>query len=769
MTSEGVAEKISRWATLLLCGFLPFFFIPASWVSIPQAKILLVTILVVVATIAWIAAALSSGSIRLPKSPLLLAALLLPIAYLVSAVATGSSDISFVSGAAMQDTVVATMIWYALFVTCSLIFGGSVGKLVAGIRVLLLGGAVVLAIQMFHLLVPSFTFGGALEGQAASVVGSWHDLGIFIGLLLFLSIALISSPLAANRIWRFILIGIAAASTALLIIVNFKDVIIATGVLSLSYAAYLFLVSRNLHEGARRILRRRLILWAVVVVALTGLYFGGTFINSVLPTALQVTRLEVRPSWQGTYAVGSQAFTQPSTMFFGTGPNTFPREWGMHKPLSVNVTQFWNVDFYSGVGFIPTTFVTLGLLGVVAWAAVGLALLYSMWRIVRTRNEFSILNLLQAALLGGAVFLTAFHTMYVPGPALSALTFILFGAVVAGEVLLGITKDRTWSLSFGSWVGRIGALILTVFAFLVLLGGIQSSRAVVSEALLNRAVALYNASGDITAATNSVSSALKVWPENDRGHRAAVELGILQFAKLAESGTTDEASVAALQNTLSKTVEHGLTAVTIGGANYQNWLSLARLYGELAGAGVEGAEERARSAYEEAFKNNPTNPLPLLELAQMDLLKGDDAAAREHLTAALNMKPDLTVGLFLLSQIDARANDFAAALVSAEAVAQLAPSDALGWYNLGTIYYAQKNYTNSALAFERAVGIQNNYSNALYLLSASYAYLGRYEDAITALNAVIALNTSNTNLPPLVTALESGKNPFEGAATTTEE
>jgi tetratricopeptide (TPR) repeat protein len=251
-----------------------------------------------------------------------------------------------------------------------------------------------------------------------------------------------------------------------------------------------------------------------------------------------------------------------------------------------------------------------------------------------------------------------------------------------------------------------------------------------------------------------------MYSQNDRAHRAAIEIGLLQLSQLLSGGETDEATLAQLQDTLATTIQHGLSAVAIENNNYQNWLALARLYGELAGVGVEGAEAAARSAYEEAQKNSPTNPLPFLGLAQLELQASNDVGAREYLLRALEVKPDLAAALFLLSQIEARAGDLPAARARAEAVVQVAPNDSLGWYNLGTIYYAEENYEFAGAAFERAVGIQNDYANALFLLSASYAQLGFYEEGATALRAVAALNPSEASLPDMIAALERGENPF---------
>ena len=761
MDSAKLARSLAYWSTIIVTAILPFFFIPAPWASIAHAKVLLVVVFVVIATISWITAAFLEGSFRMPRSSLFFAVLLVPAAYLISALATGATRASFIGEGAEQDTVAAVLIWYALFVACAnVLSAGSGRRLTAAVKALVAGGAVVLLIQFFRLLIPSFTFGDSLVAQTASVIGSWHDLGIFLGLLFFLSLALLPTTVAANRLWKFLLIAISIFSLLLLLVVNFRDVWMSLVILSAGYGAYLWYSSRGSGQEARSPLIRRALTWLVLSLVFLGLYFGSSAIQGVLPSAFQVTQLEVRPSWQGTLSIGSGVFSQPGSVFFGSGPNTFPLEWGMYKPLSVNATQFWNVDFYSGVGFIPTSFVTVGLLGVIAWGAVCLALLLSLRRIIRERAELLGIHLLRSTLIAGAAYLTVFHVLYVPGQMLSALTFILFGAIVAGEILAGSARHITLSLTLEGWKGWTGLGILTAFALVVLVTGIQTGRAVISDMFVNRSVTVYAATQDLARASDQASAALSVLPSNDRAHRAAIEIGLLQLAQLTASGDVSEEARTELQNTLNTTIQHGLTAVAIEIRNYQNWLALARLYGELAGAGVAGAEEGARAAYEEARKSNPTNPLPLLGLAQLELLAGNDAPAREHLTAAIGIKPDFAAAYFLLSQIDARAGDLEAARGSAEAVAQIAPNDPLGWYNLGTIYYAEGNYENAGAALEQAVGLQNDYANALFLLSASYANLALFENAIAALQAVAALNPSETSLQNMLTSLEEGENPF---------
>ena len=509
MRNSGISSNIAWWSVLLLCAFLPLFFIPVAWASIAGAKILLAVLLTVIATLAWAIGSLNNGTLRVPKSWLLAAGTLIPVAYGISALATGASRVSLI-GSVEQDTVVAVVIWYALLLVCANVFAADAQRITTALRALLAGGAVLLLIQFTHIVFPAVTFGGVLIGSAVSAIGSWHDLGIFSALTLFFSLALLSSLVPGSRLSRLLFIGVAAASLAVLFIVNFGDVWLGFGGLALFFAAYVWGSSRA--EGAPVSLQpsRTALWWVALGVIAVSMYWAGSFVHDVLPEPLRVTQLEVRPSWQGTFSVGQQVFTEPRNIFFGSGPNTFTREWSLYKPLSVNETQFWNTDFYFGVGFIPTSVVTVGIVGLIAWVAVILALLFSVGRAFRMRDVRTGAAMVRGALAAGALFLTLFHILYIPGPALSALTFILFGLLIAAELTSGLVRDFSATLSFDTWKGRAAAVSLCVFAIAILFAGIQSGRALISDMLVNRAVAVYSTANDLAGASGSVAAAIAV-------------------------------------------------------------------------------------------------------------------------------------------------------------------------------------------------------------------------------------------------------------------
>jgi len=83
---------------------------------------------------------------------------------------------------------------------------------------------------------------------------------------------------------------------------------------------------------------------------------GGSTIVNALSQAFGANFLDVRPSWQSTFDVGSHTFA--ASPLFGSGPGTFGSAWLTFRDRALNETVFWNVDFTSGIGYVPTSFVT---------------------------------------------------------------------------------------------------------------------------------------------------------------------------------------------------------------------------------------------------------------------------------------------------------------------------------------------------------------------------------------------------------------------------
>lgn len=747
-------QGIALWAATLTVALLPVFFLPVQWATIAHAKFLLLALGVGIGVAAAAGAHLLRGDVRMPRSIALFTVFLVPLAYVVSGIMRGDAHSFY---AVERDTVLASLLWAGALWLAVLGFQ-SRARVLWAYRAFLILAALITLFQIARLIIGPdlFTFGGALLGPSASIVGSWHDLAIFLGFTFILSLSFLLSTHAEGTD-RLISIASAGISFVGLILINMMDVWAVIGLVMGGIGAYhlyrFYISERRWHIGLFKHATTSLFLGVAVVAGLLAL--GGAQLHTMLPASLQVTQVEVRPSWQGTFDVASAVY-RSSGALFGSGPNTFVREWGLYKPAGVNETAFWNADFAQGVGFIPTSLITLGIFGAIAWILfLGSFVFEGARTLVRSASDRSIEPIL-AGLFGGALFLWALHVTYPPGPAIMALAFLVSGLAISWaahsgaiplmhvSTLAGSSRAKVFAVTLGCIVLGAG-MFVTSGLFL---------RALAADMLVNKSVASFNASGSLEKSDTLLKNALALYPGYDRAHRASVELGLLQLANLAkDANAEDQERIALLQQTVSNAIAHGLAAVESNADDYQNWLTLARAYEQLAGAQVEGAYERAIEAYQGAAAKNPTNPAPHLLLARLALLKQDVEGAKAQLALAVQKKQNFAEAYFLLSQIASTAGDVEGAIAAAERAVLSAPQEPVAWFQLGALQYGARNYDKASAALEQAILLNTNYANALYVLSLSYIAQERFEEAARAMELVSALNPENADLKNLVQQL----------------
>lgn len=783
---ELIVRKLTVASQVLLTSLvflLPLFFVPAAWATLPQAKMLIVSVLTFLALFAWVVAHLYKGSVSFPVSFIAASALLLPVVYFVSAL-VGGSVTSFVGAGVERDTVIAMVLW--TFSLCaSAVSFNSTRLVLKAYRTLLYSALVVAVLQLLIFFVGKgvFSLGGLISLPPASVVGSWHDLAIFLGLAVFISSTYISSTFAEKRT-KIIAMASVAISLITLVLINARDVWIALAAFSLLGAVYLYVVKRlkqnassmgsgqDVTQSSETVVGTDStaphssshahaygLFAAVALISVVFVFFGNT-IHSQIPENIKVVEFEVRPSWEGTFAVASAVY-QERGFLFGSGPNTFNRQWGLYKPAGVNETAFWNTDFSQGIGFIPTSIINSGILGGAVWLLFFGMLLY---RGVRTlysppNDGDGRWHGVFLGLFGGVLYLWFFHFVYPPGVALLAITFILTGLFIASQRVSGAIDSKNITFKEEKVKGLVAIVVLCVISLIALFSLFVSVRALSADMFVNRSVTVFNQTGSIADARKELDRAISMDKDSVRAHRAAVELGIIEFQRFVQEGDTSEARLAELREAIESTINHGLTAVSVNESDYQNWLILARLYEQLAGVQIEGAYANAQSAYERAAAENPTNPEPLARLAQLAITQGDIDGARENLQLALSRKSNYPIAHFLLSQIEASEGNTQAAITAAENAALAAPQEPLAWFQVGVLHHGVGNYEVAIAALEQAVALNNNYANALYVLALDYIEVGRQEDAIQVLERVRELNPENQAVVELISSLESEPSP----------
>ena len=748
MRTAEIADRTARWLLIVVAFSIPFFVIPAPWALIAQDKMLLLIGGLSLALVAFVVARIFAGTLVIPRHPLLFAAVLLPVAYVASALGSGAVVRSYVSGFGTTDTVAAVTLLFATLALFALLFSG---KKVFYPFLALVGGVVVVVLfQIVRLIVPTWlSLGGAMSGSASALVGSWHDLGIFAALFAFFALVFVRAretlPLPAR-----IAVGVLGLfALGLLFVVGFADVWFAFGGLALIYGLYSYSLVHWRDRHSHGVALRSAALALVIGIASVAVGYYSSTLLKYLPSSVQISQLEVRPSWQTTYSIGEKVFTNGDALF-GSGPDTFSSAWGKWKPLSVNQTDYWTFDFHAGIGLIPTAFITAGALGAIAWLLLLLVLLYRL--LVHVRRSHSGDEDLESAILAAAVFLVWFHVFYAPGAAISIVLFILLGLLIASD---GVRGRRSYTLPLGvnSMWGVLGVLATIIVSAGVLYAGAATARATVSDLFVAKASTDFAKNGSVAKAIALVQRALFIYPENAVAHRAAVQVGLLQLQELIAKGANAQTSE--LKATLERTIAEGLRAVAIDSNDYQNWLSLASLYQSLARSGVSGAYDQALIAYKKASAASPTNPVPLVNAGQLALAQGDAKSAVMYLDEALALKPNLAVAYYLRSQARGTLGDFPNAIEDAKAAISLAREDALGWYNLGTIFYASEDYANASLALSQAVSLQNNYANALFVLSLALQKQNNFDGALAAMQRVAELNPDNSTVKDALTSIEA--------------
>lgn len=755
-----IADGIARLICLALFALLPFFIIPVPWSSLAQGKMLLFASLIILVSLAWLIARLMEGAIHIPRSFLFYAAALLPLAYLLSMLVSGWSLNALVGQGIEQDTLAAMIIWFSLFALSAMLLFGNQAAIRLAVQSFIGGLTVLFIFQSLYVLMPAnLSLGGLLSGETANLFGSWHDLGILAGLGLFLAATLLASGFASS--WqRIALIVLGATSLFLIFVVHFNDIFFATAVL-FALASFVIIRTGVVHVGlsyAGSLRSAVPFMLAAVVLAAAG--FVNPTIWDKLPARINVVQAEVRPSWQGTFDTARQSLQAPTELVFGSGPNSFVREWGRNKPTEVNLTPFWNADFNYGVGIIPTTVFGAGLFGLIAWGVLCLALLALVIRYVSEMRPLSLSRVLFGISLLSVVYLIAYHFIYTPSAGVTGMLFLMMGLLVATAA--GDQAART--MRIGAWGTVEGFRLVAVVACVVVgIGGAALvSREIASNLLVNRGAYVYQSDRDVTRAAGHIATALMVSPNNDRAHRAAAELGVIRLGEMIRANPSDEAALAALQQTLQNTIQHGLTAVSIDEGNYQNWLLLAQVYADLAGVNIEGSLDAAKNAYTKAFEASPKNPFPKLRLAQLAIASGDQVGARTYLQEAIALKQDFAAAHYLLSQIEAAGGNGDAAVQAAATAAQLVPADPLGWFNLGYILYSGGAYQDAAQAFQQALQRAPEYSNAMFYLGLTAYQLNEKETAAQIFDQVAEMNPQEAWVPQISANIRAGKEPLAG-------
>jgi hypothetical protein len=660
-------DRLSFLSLFLVVVLLPLFCLPFTNIPVETSKGLLLVLGLALCVVFWAIARFLDGRIVFPKSWLLVSGLGIALVTLLSALLSGTSQVSLFG--TMFDL---GSFWFIFSAFILMLMSSIVFRNPKQAKMVLLGAilssAVVLIFQGAHLFMPTILSLGILAGKTGNVFGSWNALGLFAGFsaLMFL---LVIEFFPISKIEKLFLEILILLSILLMAAVNFSLVWILLGISSLIIFVYKVSITfqRNENEGEEREKKHFPIVSFVILIIALLFFVSGQYIGSVIPNRLQISNTEVGPSLGATMSITKGVLAKHPV--FGIGPNRFGEAWSMYKPVAINNTQFWDVSFDSGSGLLPTLSATTGILGILAWLAFLVLFLF-----IGVKSVFSSIKngvnweMMAFFVLSLYLFISSFF--YFTGAVIFLLSFAFTGVFI-GLAATGGGKEISISFLNDHRKSFFSILVLILVVILSVALAFTYIERLVSVSYFGKAL---SATTEPVAEAN-ISKALSLY-SNDLYLRTYSQVYLVKLNTIAgKGGTLSDTDKTDLQASFDQAVNSAQMATAYNPSNYLNFQLLGSVYQTVGTLGVKDAYSKAVLAYQNASSLNPLNPGLKLALAGASFADGKVKEAKDYANAALALKPDYIDALITLSQIAKSEGDNTGAMTYAETALSLAPTD----------------------------------------------------------------------------------------------
>lgn len=613
------------------------------------------------------------------------------------------------------------------------------------------------ALMIYHALRivfgPELFVFGQFASLAATPVGSFNDFGLLVAMsvliLLVVVVQLRLSRLVESLVGIYMVIAL-----GFLAIVNFFFIWVFLGLFSLMILMYSLTRDRFGVAAVEQTDQQRTPVGGVI--AIVSLVFivsavflvAGTSLGTTAATITGVSYVEVRPSLSATTDILRQVYEDSALL--GSGPNRFSINWQQYKDPSITETIFWNTSFNAGSGYIPTWFVTTGVLGALAWIIFIILFVYTggvmLLRGV-ARDTFWYFMGTVSFVLG--IFVWVMALVYVPGPVI-----LLIGGAVTGCLLVvrqKLTPDT--QVAFNLLTSAKTGFVLITGVMIIIIGVIGISYKAVQQA---RAAYLFTTTTNDATAPAQIEQAFRIY-ESPTFVREIARVHLGQLNNLLATVDATPAEQQLFQQTITAGISAGRAAVSLDTTDARNHAVLGDLYAVLAVINIEGAEARADEAYAAAEKLDPTNPYYVLQKSALAYRAGEKERARALTLQSLALKPNYTDALLLLSQIDIASGDVQRAIVTTQSLISLESTNPGRYYQLGVLYSAINNRPAAIESFSAALLLEPSYANARYLRALEYARDGDLALATSELNIVRDLNPDNGMVNDVIEQLGRGE------------
>ncbi len=748
--------KGMRMVLVVFTFLLPVFFMPGLWGTLGFQKSLLAVAAVVCVVI--------GGSLLLLRSRQTETVLPLPLGVfivflgVVLASALASSDL----GAALRGSVFEVQTFAFALLMCGvmaipLVLQQSKRYMFYVCAALGSSLALLLLYAVTRIVLGPVLPFGSFFGVTQTPVGNFNDLALLAGLTVMLSIVAMLQ-LRLRVVSQAILAGFVALALLVLAVVNFMYVWLVVGFFALLVLLYLLSYDSLFQESSeeKHSMRSPILLALIGVVCLMSGAFvvAGDFMGERFANWFDIEYLEVRPSLIANIDIAQGVYADD--LFLGVGPNQFEQAWREFKDPTINQTLFWNTDFIAGSGFVPTLFVTLGLLGGLTFVLFHLSYLWLGIRaLLRSSSTDSFWYFAGVFSFVGAVFLWGMSYVYVPGATVMLLAALLTGLSLvafsdlqpaARKVIPLVTNHKRGFMVMAATIFSITGSMFILFTV---------GEQYVAQASFNKA---QQSASSIAVIDQAALEAFSTYPD-DRFLGVRAQVALVEMNRLLAITEPTEADQQRFVEVADLALRFATAAIDSAPENPEYRAILAGIYNNYALAGIDGALERSSEAMAEAKRLDPKKPLYAYMEAQMAASRGDVVVARSAVTAALQQKPNFAQALLLLAEIDIAEGNIEAAIATTRSILTLEPQNPARYYQLGILFTAAEQTDNALQAYGAALTLDPNFANARYLRALLLIDLGQTDLALDELRLVAQTNADNAQLLALINSIESGDLP----------
>lgn len=355
---------------------------------------------------------------------------------------------------------------------------------------------------------------------------------------------------------------------------------------------------------------KKSLLWIGVLTMSLGLALSAV----KLTTTAKPVLLPFSAGW----SVAIDTMRNVKTAFFGVGPGQFLTIFTQSKPLALNTTNVWNLNFTRSTSFILNTLTEIGLLGLVVYVLI-------FWRVfqknLKRLNQGVILSLL---------IMFAAQIIFPATVPILLVTIVLLAIYAKDHSEKEVVEESRLLLQVLLVIG----ILITGVTYFYAWKFYQAEKY-----LLTSAVARSNNQGLETY--NAQLKAVQAAPVIDRYHVFFSQTNIdLANAIVQQSGDNlSDQNRQDIVNLIQQAIEEAKLAVNLNPRKSANWENLASIYRNLINA-TDGADQWAITSYRQAVTLDPLNPALRVSLGGLFFqLKNTDEAIAQFQTA-VNLKYD---------------------------------------------------------------------------------------------------------------------------------